>query len=130
MCRFIFAFLLIITAIAGELQTTFGIFSFTVSYFPIDLWIVGAQNDLQLPTFQADDEQQQEQQQQPSLSRAGPTLPSMSSLPMKPGENKATLYLGAFQVLAMPFGAGNLAGLGGAGAPTSFPGFFGSSKKE
>lgn len=132
MYRFICAFLLIVTAVAGELKTTLANFSLhCFIFFPIDS-IVGAQNDLQLTlaTLPADDDQQQEQPQQPSLSRAGPTFPSMSSLPMKPGENKATLYLGAFQVLAMPFGAGNLPGLGGAGAPTSFPGIFGSSKKE
>lgn len=92
-------------------------------------FIVCAQNDFQLPlaTLQSDDN---EQQQPPSLSRAGPTLPSMSSLPMKPGDNKATLYLGAFQILAMPFGANNLPGFGGAGAPTTWPSMFGSSKKE
>lgn len=89
--------------------------------------IVDAQNDLQLPlaTSKLEDEQQP-----PSLPRAGPTMPSMSSLPMKPGDNKATLYLGTFQILAMPFGADNLPGFGGAGAPFTLPDMLGSSKKE
>lgn len=88
---------------------------------------VGAQNDFQLPlaTLQGN-----EDQQPLDVSRAASTLPSMQSLPMKPGDNKATLYLGAFQIIAMPFGAGNLPGMGSVGAPTSFPGMFGPSNRE
>lgn len=71
-------------------------------------------------------------QEEGDVSRALPMLPSTvpSSLPSipPPGE-KPTLYLGAFQILAMPFSSGSLPpgflpGMnptGLPGSPTAFP---------
>lgn len=73
-------------------------------------------------------------QQERELSRALPTLPAAampSSLPSMPlGGEKPTLYLGAFQILAMPFSSGSLPpGMNPTGLP-GFPTVFPPFKKD
>lgn len=115
------ALLLVITFSGGELNSDRH-FDHFWKLFSIVSVSVDAQNELSLPL--ATDELQQppqpQQQSQPSLSQVGPSVPPMSSVPMSAGDNKATLYLGTFQILAMPFGADNLPGFNG--APSTLPG--------
>lgn len=68
---------------------------------------------------------------QPELSRALPTLPTPTEkLPFNPAGEKVTLYLGAFQIIAMPFSAGNLPPGFGNGFPSSFPSISSPIKKD
>lgn len=76
-------------------------------------------------------------QQEHELSRAFPTLPAAtipSSLPSMPPGEKPTLYLGAFQILAMPLSSGSLPpgflpGMNPTGLPGS-PAVFPPFKKD